>query len=50
VASYERRNIECSFRLISLVCFVLLVSLALGGLIAYSNASRSMRIEMRGRP
>src|SRR5215472_16152301 len=35
------------FRLISLVCIVLLISLALGGAIAYSNASRSVRIEMR---
>jgi len=35
------------FRLIGLVCFVLVVSLALGGLIAYSNASRSVRTEMR---
>jgi two-component system, NarL family, sensor histidine kinase UhpB len=35
------------FRLISLVCIVLLVSLALGGVIAYSNASRSVRTEMR---
>ena len=35
------------FRLISLVCIVLLISLALGGAIAYSNASRSIRIEMR---
>ena len=35
------------FRLIGLVCVVLLISLALGGVIAYSNASRSVRIEMR---
>jgi two-component system, NarL family, sensor histidine kinase UhpB len=35
------------FRLISLVCLVLLISLALGGAIAYSNASRSVRTEMR---
>lgn len=35
------------FRLISLVCVVLLISLALGGVIAYSNASRSVRTEMR---
>jgi two-component system sensor histidine kinase UhpB len=35
------------FRLISLVCVVLLISLALGGVIACSNASRSVRTEMR---
>jgi two-component system sensor histidine kinase UhpB len=35
------------FRLISLVCVVLLISLAVGGVIAYSNASRSVRTEMR---
>jgi two-component system sensor histidine kinase UhpB len=35
------------FRLISLVCVVLLMSFALGGAIAYSNASRSVRTEMR---
>ena len=35
------------FRLIGLVCLVLLISLALGAAIAYSNASRSVRIEMR---
>jgi two-component system sensor histidine kinase UhpB len=35
------------FRLISLVCVVLLISLALGGAIAYSTASRSVRTEMR---
>jgi two-component system sensor histidine kinase UhpB len=35
------------FRLISLVCIVLLISLALGAGIAYSNASRSVRTEMR---
>jgi two-component system sensor histidine kinase UhpB len=34
-------------RLIGLVCIVLLVSLALGGAIAYSNASRSVVTEMR---
>jgi two-component system sensor histidine kinase UhpB len=34
-------------RLISLVCLVLLISLALGGLIAHANASRSVRVEMR---
>ena len=34
-------------RLIALVCCVLAVSLALGGVIAYSNASRSVRTEMR---
>ena len=34
-------------RLIGLVCLVLLISLALGGAIAYSNASRSVRTEMR---
>jgi two-component system sensor histidine kinase UhpB len=35
------------FRLIGLVCVVLLISLALNGVIAYSNASRSVRTEMR---
>jgi two-component system, NarL family, sensor histidine kinase UhpB len=35
------------FRLISLVCVMLLISLVLGSLIAYSNASRSVRTEMR---
>jgi two-component system, NarL family, sensor histidine kinase UhpB len=35
------------FRLIGLVCIVLLISLALGGAIAYCNASRSVRAEMR---
>jgi C4-dicarboxylate-specific signal transduction histidine kinase len=35
------------FRLIGLVCLVLLISLALGGGIAYTNASRSVRTEMR---
>ncbi len=35
------------FRLISLVCLVLLISLSLAGYIAYSNASRSVRTEMR---
>ena len=35
------------FRLISLVCIVLLISLALGGAIAYSNASHSVRTELR---
>src|SRR5215469_12006830 len=35
------------FRLIGLVCLVLLISLALGAAIAYSNASRSVCIEMR---
>jgi two-component system, NarL family, sensor histidine kinase UhpB len=35
------------FRLISLVCVVLLISLPLGGIIAYSSASRSVRTEMR---
>jgi len=35
------------FRLIGLVCVVLLISLALGAMIAYSNASRSVRTEMR---
>jgi two-component system sensor histidine kinase UhpB len=34
-------------RLIAQICFVLLISLALGGLVGYSNASRSIRIEMR---
>ena len=34
-------------RLIGLVCVVLLISLALDGVIAYSNASRSIRTEMR---
>src|SRR5438270_522131 len=35
------------FRLVGLVCLVLLISLALAGMTAYSNASRSVRIEMR---
>src|SRR5215472_2769834 len=35
------------FRLIGLVCLVLLISLALGAAIAYANASRSVRVEMR---
>ncbi len=35
------------FRLIGLVCVVLAISLALGAMIAYSNASRSVRTEMR---
>jgi two-component system, NarL family, sensor histidine kinase UhpB len=35
------------FRLIALVCLVLLVSLAFGGVVAYGNASRSVRTEMR---
>jgi two-component system, NarL family, sensor histidine kinase UhpB len=35
------------FRLIGLVCVVLLISFALDGVIAYSNASRSVRTEMR---
>jgi two-component system sensor histidine kinase UhpB len=35
------------FRLIGMVCVVLLISLAIGGVIAYSNASRSVRTEMR---
>jgi two-component system, NarL family, sensor histidine kinase UhpB len=35
------------FRLIGLVCVVLLISLALNGVIAFSNASRSVRTEMR---
>jgi len=35
------------FRLISLVCAVLLVSLGLGSAVAYSNARRSVRTEMR---
>jgi two-component system sensor histidine kinase UhpB len=34
------------FRLIGLVCVILLASLALGGVIACVNASRSVRIEM----
>jgi two-component system, NarL family, sensor histidine kinase UhpB len=34
-------------RLIALVCAVLWVSLAIGGMIAYGNASRSVRTEMR---
>jgi hypothetical protein len=35
------------FRLIGLVCVVLLISLTLAGVTAYSNASRSVRTEMR---
>ena len=34
------------FRLIGLVCVALAASLALGGLIAWVNASRSVRTEM----
>ena len=34
------------FRLISLACGVLVVSLAVGGVVAYSNARRSVRSEM----
>src|SRR5262249_29108707 len=34
-------------RLIALVCCVLLASLALGGVVAYNNAARSVRTEMR---
>ena len=35
------------FRLITLVCLALVVSLALGGITAWVNASRSVRTEMR---
>jgi two-component system sensor histidine kinase UhpB len=35
------------FRLIALVCVVLLVSLAFGGVVAYDDATRSVRTEMR---
>lgn len=35
------------FRLIGLVCLVLIASLVLDGIIAYANASRSVRTEMR---
>src|SRR5437762_12919254 len=35
------------FRLIGVVCIGLLISLALAGMTAYSNASRSVRMEMR---
>ena len=35
------------FRLIGLVCIGLLISLALAGMTAYSNASRSVSMEMR---
>src|SRR5271165_5927830 len=41
------RPMSLRFRLIGLVCVVLLISLALDGVIAYSNASRSVRTEMR---
>jgi two-component system, NarL family, sensor histidine kinase UhpB len=44
---FDESQMSLRFRLIALVCFVLVVSLALGGLIAYSNASRSVRTEMR---
>jgi two-component system sensor histidine kinase UhpB len=39
--------VSLRFRLIGLVCVVLLISLTLDGVIAYSNASRSVRTEMR---
>jgi len=39
--------VSLRFRLIGLVCVVLLISLALAGMTAYSNASRSVRTEMR---
>jgi two-component system, NarL family, sensor histidine kinase UhpB len=40
-------QVSLRFRLIGLVCVVLLISLALAGMAAYSNASRSVRTEMR---
>src|SRR5260370_33541009 len=39
--------VSLRFRLIGLVCVVLLISLALAAMTAYSNASRSVRTEMR---
>jgi Tfp pilus assembly protein PilE len=39
--------VSLRFRLIGLVCVVLVISLALAGITAYSNASRSVRTEMR---
>lgn len=35
------------FRLSSLVCVVLVLSLALGGLVAYGNAVRSVRTDRK---
>ena len=35
------------FRLITLVCLALVVSLAMGGVTAWVNATRSVRTEMR---
>ncbi len=40
-------SMSLRFRLSSLVCVVLVLSLALGGLVAYGNAVRSVRTEMR---
>jgi two-component system, NarL family, sensor histidine kinase UhpB len=42
-----REAMPLRFGLIGLVCVVLLISLALGGMIAFWNASRSVRTEMR---
>ena len=41
------RPMSLRFRLIGLVCAVLLISLGLGGGVAYSNAKRSVRTEMQ---
>jgi hypothetical protein len=45
--SFTGRPMSLRFRLSSLVCIVLLLSLALGSRFAYSNAVRSVRTEMR---
>jgi|SRR5215471_15104357 two-component system sensor histidine kinase UhpB len=45
--SFFGGRMSLRLRLIGLVCLVLLISLALGGAIAYSIASRSVRTEMR---
>jgi two-component system sensor histidine kinase UhpB len=42
----EQAKMSLRLRLIALVCCVLLASLALGGVIAYGTASRSVRTEM----
>jgi two-component system sensor histidine kinase UhpB len=43
----DRGSVALRFRLIALVCLALVVSLALGGVTAWVNASRSVRTEMR---
>jgi hypothetical protein len=47
MASFTEKPMSLRFRLSGLVCIVLLLSLALGSLFAYSNAVRSVRTEMR---